>query len=123
LTLPLGEAKPAGQCPHYCGSKGDRVMETDSVRRTKLLQQVKRGRQMGAMRLVTLFVMIVASAQLFYILSDVDRGKGSFGLLAAAMVGLFILAIAGIGLSILEMNERFAALIDLMGEDKLLHDS
>jgi hypothetical protein len=34
---------------------------------------------------------------------------------------VFIVAIAGIGLGALEMNERFAALIKLIGEDKLLH--
>jgi hypothetical protein len=28
---------------------------------------------------------------------------------------------AGIGLGIFDMNERFAALIKLIGEDKLLH--
>jgi hypothetical protein len=39
------------------------------------------------------------------------------------MVGLFVLAMAGIGLSIVEMNERFVALIDLIGEDRLLHGS
>jgi hypothetical protein len=33
---------------------------------------------------------------------------------------VFIVAIAAIGLGILELNERFAALIALIGEEKLL---
>ena len=53
---------------------------------------------------------------------SIDRGKGNFGLLASAIFVIFIVAIAGIGLRALEMNERFAALIKLLGEDKLLDD-
>ncbi len=96
-------------------------MDTDSVRRSKLLQQVKRGRQTGATQWARLFVMLVAAAEMFNVVWDVHRGKGNFGLLASAIVMVFILAMAGIGLAILETNERFAALIKLIGEDKLLH--
>ena len=96
-------------------------MDTDSVRRRKLLQQVKRGRQLGATQWTRLLVMLVAAAEMFNVVSDVHRGKGNFILLATAIVMVFLLAVAGIGLGALEMNERFAALIKLIGEDKLLH--
>jgi hypothetical protein len=102
--------------------KGERMMDTDSVRRSKLLQQVKRGRQTGATQWARLFVILVAAAEMFNVVSDVHRGKGNFSLLANAIVMVFIVALAGIGLGTLEMNERFAALIKLIGEDKLLHD-
>ena len=96
-------------------------MDADSVRRSKLLQQVKRGRQMGATQWTRLFVILVAAAEMFFVVLDVHRGKGNVILLADAMVMIFILAIAGIGLGALDMNERFAALIKLIGEEKLLH--
>ena len=96
-------------------------MDADSVRRSKLLQQVKRGRQMGATQWTRLFVILVAAAEMFFVVWDVHRGKGNVILLADAMVMIFILAIAGIGLGALDMNERFAALIKLIGEEKLLH--
>jgi len=95
-------------------------MDTDSVRRSKLLQQVKRGK-MGATQWTRLFVMLVAAAEMFGVVWDVHRGKGNFTFLASAIVMIFILAIAGIGLGALEMHERFAALVKLIGEDKLLH--
>jgi hypothetical protein len=94
-------------------------MDTDSVR-SKLLQQVKRG-PMGATQWTRLVVMLVAAAEIFNVVWDVHRGNGNVSLLADALVMIFILAIAGIGLGSLEMNERFAALIKLIGEDKLLH--
>lgn len=65
--------------------------------------------------------MLVAAAEMFNVVSDVHRGKGNFDLLASAIVMIFILAVAGIGLGALDMNERFAALIKLIGEEKLLH--
>jgi hypothetical protein len=101
--------------------KGERKMDTDSVRRSKLLQQVKRGRQTGTTQWARLFVMLVAAGEMFDVIWDVHRGKGNLILLANAIVIVFILAIAGIGFGALEMNERFAALIELIGEDKLLH--
>jgi hypothetical protein len=96
-------------------------MDTDSGGRGQLLQQVKRGRQTGTTQWARLFVMLVAAAEMFNVVWDVYRGAGTFSLLASAMVMVFIVAIAGIGLGTLEMNERFAALISLIGEDKLLH--
>jgi len=96
-------------------------MDTDSVRRSKLLEQVKRGRQRGATQWARLFVMLVAAAEMLNVIRDVHGGKGNFSLLASAIVMVFIVAIAGIGLGTLEINERFAALINLIGEDKLLH--
>jgi hypothetical protein len=96
-------------------------MDTDSVRRSKLLEQVKRRRQRGATQWARLFVMLVAAAEMFNVVLDVHRGKGNFALLANAIVMVFIVAMAGIGLGTLDMNERFAALIKLIGEDKLLH--
>jgi hypothetical protein len=98
-------------------------METDSVRRSKLLQQVKRGRQTGPTQWARLVVMLVAGLEVSNVVWDVNRGKGNLILLTGAIVIIFIVAMAGIGLSILEMNERFAALIDLIGEDKLLRGS
>ncbi len=95
-------------------------MDTDSVRRSKLLQQVKRGRKTGATQWARLFVMLLAAAEMFDVVLDVHRGKGNFILLASAIVMVFVVAMAGIGLGALEMNERFAALIKLIGEDKLL---
>jgi hypothetical protein len=96
-------------------------MDTDSVSRSKLLKQVKRGRQTGATHWTRLFVMLVAAAEMFNVVSDVHRGKGNFSLLVSAIVMVFLLAIAAIGLGTLDMNERFATLIKLIGEDKLLH--
>jgi hypothetical protein len=100
-------------------------MDTDSVRRSrrsKLLQEVKRGRQTGPTQWARLVVILVATAaEMFNVVSDVHRGKGNFALLANAIVVVFIVAMAGIGLGTLDMNERFAALIKLIGEDKLLH--
>ena len=96
-------------------------MNADFTRRAKLLRQIKRGRQTGALQWTRLFVMLVAAAEMFNVVSDVHRGKGNFSLLASAIVMVFIVAMAAIGLGALEMNERFAALIKLIGEDKLLH--
>ncbi len=96
-------------------------MDTDSVRRCKLLHQVKRGRHTGATQWARLFVMLVAAAEMFNVVLDVHRGKGNFILLASAIVMVFIVTMAAIGLGILEMNERFASLIALIGEEKLLN--
>ena len=96
-------------------------MDSDSVTRSKLLKQVKGGRQTGATQWTRLFVIVVAAAEMVNVVSDVHRGKGNFSLLASAIVMIFIVAIAGIGLGTLDMNERFAALTKLIGEDKLLH--
>jgi hypothetical protein len=65
--------------------------------------------------------MLASAAELFNVVLDVHRGNGTFNLLADAIVMVFIVAIAAIGLGILELNERFAALIALIGEEKLLH--
>jgi hypothetical protein len=64
--------------------------------------------------------MLASAAELLNVVVDVHGGKGTFNLLADAIVMVFILAVAAIGLGILETNERFAALIALLGEDKLL---
>ncbi len=96
-------------------------MDADSNSRSRLLQQVKRGRQTGAIQWTRLFVMLASAAELFNVVVEVHQGKGSFTLLADATVMVFILAIAAIGLGVLEMNERLAALVALIGEEKLLH--
>jgi hypothetical protein len=96
-------------------------MDTDSVRRSKLLQQVKTwqtNRQTGPTQWAGLVVILVAAAEMFNVVLDVHRGKGNFALLANAIVMVFVVAMAGIGLGTLDMNERFAALIKLIGEDK-----
>jgi hypothetical protein len=95
-------------------------MEIDAARRSKLVQQVKRGRRTGATQWTRLFIMLASAAELFMVVLDVHRGNGTFNLLADAIVMVFIVAIAAIGLGILELNERFAALIALIGEEKLL---
>src|SRR5712692_6946572 len=99
---------------------GDRIMDADSESRRKLLRQVKRGRRTGAIQWTRLFVMLASAAELFNVVVDVHQGKGDFTLLADAIVMVFILAMAAIGLGILEMNERLAALVALIGEEKLL---
>jgi hypothetical protein len=96
-------------------------MESDSDSRRKLLLQVKRGRRTGATQWTRLLVMLGSAAELFNVVLDVHRGQGSLSLLADAVVMVFIVAIAATGLGILELNERFAALIALIGEGKLLH--
>jgi hypothetical protein len=113
------EARSRIQTQMWTPAGKESAMDTASVRRSKLLQQVKRGR-MGATQWTRLFVMLVAAGEMFNVVSDAHRGKGNFSLLASAIVMIFILAIAGIGLGALDMNERFAALIQLIGEDKLL---
>ncbi len=96
-------------------------MDTDAVSRSKLLQQVKRGRRTGATQWTRIVVMLVSAAELFTVVRDVHRGGGTFTLLTDAIVMVFIVAIAAIGLGALELNERFASLIALIGEEKLLH--
>ena len=94
-------------------------MGTDSVRRVKLIKQIKRGRQTGATKGVRLLVVVGASVEMFRISEVVLRqGKGSFALLTTAIGMVLLVAIAAIGLVHLEMNERFAALLELIGEDK-----
>jgi hypothetical protein len=95
-------------------------MDTDSANRSKLLQQVKRGRRTGAMQRAVLFVILASAAELFNVVRDVHGGRGTHTLLADAIVMVFILVMAAIGLGAIEMNERFAALIALIGEEKLL---
>jgi hypothetical protein len=56
--------------------------------------------------------------ELIKLISDVHRGKGSLGLVADAVVMVFIVAVAAMGLGTLDMNERFTALLELIGEDK-----
>jgi uncharacterized oligopeptide transporter (OPT) family protein len=95
-------------------------MDTDSARRSKLLKQIKRGRLTGAVQWVRLLVIMGAAVEMVRVNEVVRQGKGNFALLTAAIGMVFGVAIAAIGLGALEMNERFAALIKLIGEDKLL---
>ena len=93
-------------------------MSTD-LKRSKLLKQVKRGRQTGAIQWVRLFIIVSGAITMFGVNEVVIRqGKGSFALLAAAIGMVFLVAVAAIGLGQLEMNERFAALLELIGEEK-----
>src|SRR5216683_931500 len=96
------------------------LLLSESASRRKLLQQVKRGSRTGAIQWTRLFVMLASAAELFNVVVDVHQGKGDFTLLADAIVMVFILAMAAIGLGILEMNERLAALVAVIGEEKLL---
>jgi hypothetical protein len=94
-------------------------MAIDSVRRSQLLKQIKRGRSWGAIQLTRLFVILVAAIELLGVNEAVFRqGKGSFGLLATSIVMVFLVAIAAIGLGQLEMNERFTALLEAIEEDE-----
>jgi hypothetical protein len=95
-------------------------MEIHSATRTKLLQQVKRGRRTGAMQWTVLFVMLASAAELVMVVRDVHGGRGTLTLVVDVIVMVFILAMAAIGLGAIEMNERFSALITLLGEEKLL---
>jgi hypothetical protein len=93
-------------------------MGIDSARRSKLLKQIKGGKQTGATHWTKIIVMLVAAAEMFNLMSDVRQGKASLGLVADAVVMVFIVAVAAMGLGALDMNERFAALLELIGEEK-----
>jgi len=92
-------------------------MAIDSVRRSQLLKQIKRGRN-GATQWTRIFLLLVTAGVVAIVQLDVFKGKENFHLLASALVMLFLLATGGIGLGILEMNERFRALLDLIEEDE-----
>jgi uncharacterized oligopeptide transporter (OPT) family protein len=98
--------------------KGESTMNMDSATRSKLLKQIKRGRLTGAVQWVRLFVIVGATVEMFRVNEAVRQGKGNFALLTAAIGMVFLVAVAAIGLGQLEMNERFAVLLDLIGEDK-----
>lgn len=69
--------------------------------------------------MVRLLVIVGTAIEMFGVYEVVFRqGKGSFALLAAAIGMVFLVAVAAIGLGQLEMNERFAALLELIGEEK-----
>jgi len=94
-------------------------MAIDSVRRSQLLKQIKRGRKAGGIQLTRLFVIVVGAIELFGVNEVVLRqGKGSFALLATSIVMVFLVAVAAIGLGQLEMNERFTALLELLEESR-----
>jgi len=95
-------------------------MDNEVVRRHELLQQVKRGRQTGLLQWTRLFVILVSAVEVATLVLDVHRGRGTVTLLADGIVMVFILAMAAMGLGVLETNQRFVALIALIGEDKLL---
>src|SRR5712692_10208310 len=96
-------------------------MDLDAGSRARLLRQVKSGRQTGATHWTRLFIIVVSAAEMVNVVLDVQRGRGTFTLLSSAIVMVFIVAMAAIGLGILDTNERFASLIALIGEEKLLH--
>ncbi len=75
--------------------KGECTMNMDSGRRSKLLKQIKRGRQTGATQLVRLLVIVGTTIEMFGVYEVVIRqGKGSFALLAAAIGMVFLVAVA-----------------------------
>lgn len=84
------------------------------------MQQVKRGRQTGATQWARIIVMLASAAELVNVVLDARQGKARLTLLADAIVLVFIVAMAAMGLGLLELNERFASLIALLGEDVLL---
>jgi hypothetical protein len=92
-------------------------MDIDSVATSKLLKQIRRGKLMGATQWVRLLVIVGAAIEMFRVNEVVLRqGKGSFALLTTAIGMVFLVAVAAMGLGQLELNERFAALLELMGE-------
>jgi len=94
-------------------------MNMDSSRRATLIRQIKQGRQFGATQSARLFVIVVGAITMFGASEVVFRqGKGSLGFLTSVIGMVFVTAVAGIGLGQLEMNERFAALLELIGEDR-----
>jgi hypothetical protein len=94
------------------------VMAIDSDRRIQLLKQIKRGKQTGAILWTKLIVILVAGVEMFSLVSEVNRGRGSLWLVADGVVMVFIVAVAAMGLSALDLNERFTALLELIGEDE-----
>ncbi len=72
----------------------------------------------GATQWTRIFVTLVAAVEMFFLISVVLRGRGSLGLVAEGVVMVFIVAVTAIGPGTLEMNERFTALLELIGEDE-----
>src|SRR5260370_7965667 len=81
-------------------------MEIDSATRTKLLQQVKRGRRTGAMQWTVLFVMLASAAELVLVVRDVHGGRGALTPLGGVTVIVFIPALTPIGLGVPEIKDR-----------------
>ena len=94
------------------------VMEMDSAKRSKLIKQIKGGRQTGAIQWTRVILLLVTAVELFGVTSDVFLGKASLGLVFETVVMVFIVAVAAMGLGNLELNERFGALLELIGEEK-----
>ena len=69
-------------------------MGTDSVRRSNLLQQVKRGKPMGAIQFARIFLILLAGAEMFRLISDAHQGKANINMLVSALLLVFILAIS-----------------------------
>jgi hypothetical protein len=86
--------------------------------RAKLIERIKQGRRTGPMQWTRVFILVVAAVELVRVTSEVYGGKASLGLVFSAVVMVFIVAVAIMGLGMIEMNERFAALLELIGEDK-----
>ena len=96
---------------------GEHSMDLDADAKRKLLNRIRHGKPMGAAQWTRVFVIVGAAIELSLVNELVLReGRGSFGVLSTALVMVFIVAVAGIGLGQLEINERFAALLELLGE-------
>jgi len=99
-------------------------MDADSAKakldkRTKLLKQVKRGRQTGIINWTRLFMILVSAGAMFGMISDAFSGKENFKLLTSQVLFVFIFALSVMGLGVLELNKRFDDLIELIGEENL----
>jgi hypothetical protein len=95
-------------------------LDTDA--RRKLLDQVKRGRK-GWSKLWFIVILLATCGTLIEGVSTFSKGKGSFSYVGSLLVGVFIFAIAVMAFLIQQMNDRFSALVELLGEDDELRHS
>jgi hypothetical protein len=92
----------------------------ESDRRAKLLKQIKNGRRTGAILWTRLFMLLLCAGAMVVMIQDASKGKMNFMLLACSVNFVFLFAISVMGLGLLDMNQRFNDLIELIGEEKLL---
>lgn len=92
-------------------------MPMDSAKKSELLKQIKYGRRMGALNWARILLISVAAWEIIQLVEDTHHGKGNLVLVVDGLVMVFILAVAAMGLGTLDMSERFAALLELIGEE------
>jgi hypothetical protein len=92
----------------------------ESDRRAKLLKQIKNGRRTGIIQLTRVLMLLACAGAMVVMIQDASRGKMNFMLLACSVNFVFLFAISVMGLGLLDMNQRFNDLVELIGEEKLL---